>query len=96
MLEHGHDQGPAVRQILDRDGYADVDTIRDMEDRDRVTLGRSKLDLIAIPRSVLRSLAAFVAGPVACFRRNFLAMTYRMTPQFSRWASSYRIDHAYH
>ncbi len=40
ILEHGHDQGPAVRHILDRDGYTDVETIRDMEDRDRVTLGR--------------------------------------------------------
>jgi release factor glutamine methyltransferase len=40
LFEHGHDQGPAVRQILERDGYIAVETVRDMEDRDRVTLGR--------------------------------------------------------
>lgn len=42
LLEHGHDQGAAVRKILETDGYLDVVTERDMEDRDRVTLGRSK------------------------------------------------------
>ena len=40
LLEHGHDQGAAVRTILARDGYADIETIPDMEDRDRVTLAR--------------------------------------------------------
>jgi release factor glutamine methyltransferase len=40
LLEHGHDQGSAVRHILSCDGYTDVETLRDMEDRDRVTLGR--------------------------------------------------------
>ncbi|MBI2396953.1 MAG: peptide chain release factor N(5)-glutamine methyltransferase [Xanthomonadales bacterium] len=40
LLEHGHDQGAAVRQILSRDAYANIETIPDMEDRDRVTLGR--------------------------------------------------------
>jgi release factor glutamine methyltransferase len=39
LFEHGHDQGPAVRTILTRDGYAAVETVQDMEDRDRVTLG---------------------------------------------------------
>lgn len=40
LFEHGHDQGADVRHILDSDSYTDVETIRDMEDRDRVTLGR--------------------------------------------------------
>ena len=42
LLEHGHDQGAAVRKILETDGYRDVATEPDMEGRDRVTLGRSK------------------------------------------------------
>ncbi len=40
LLEHGYDQGAAVRIILERDGYTEVSTERDMEDRDRVTMGR--------------------------------------------------------
>ena len=40
LLEHGHDQGPAVRALLDAAGFADVATERDLEARDRVTLGR--------------------------------------------------------
>ncbi len=40
LCEHGHDQGLAVRHILERDGYTDVEILRDMEDRDRVTVGR--------------------------------------------------------
>ena len=40
LLEHGHDQGTAVRKILETDGYLDVATKPDMEDRDRVTIGR--------------------------------------------------------
>ncbi|MGN6111507.1 MAG: peptide chain release factor N(5)-glutamine methyltransferase [Luteimonas sp.] len=40
LLEHGLDQGPAVRALLASTGYADVATARDLEQRDRVTLGR--------------------------------------------------------
>jgi release factor glutamine methyltransferase len=40
LLEHGLDQGPAVRALLASAGYADVATARDLEQRDRVTLGR--------------------------------------------------------
>lgn len=40
MLEHGWDQGPAVRALLAQAGFAEVATHRDLEDRDRVTLGR--------------------------------------------------------
>lgn len=38
-LEHGWDQGPAVRAILTADGYRDVATRQDLGGRDRVTLG---------------------------------------------------------
>jgi release factor glutamine methyltransferase len=38
-FEHGFDQGPASRQLLEREGYAEVGTKRDLEDRDRVTFG---------------------------------------------------------
>lgn len=40
LLEHGADQGPAVRAVLERAGWCDVDTALDLERRDRVTLGR--------------------------------------------------------
>ncbi len=40
LLEHGWDQGDAVRALLVAAGFADVATVRDLEDRDRVSLGR--------------------------------------------------------
>ncbi len=40
LLEHGHDQGDAVRGLLEVAGFIDVATRRDLEDRDRVTLGK--------------------------------------------------------
>lgn len=40
MLEHGYDQGDGVRALLERAGFAEVATRRDLEGRDRVTLGR--------------------------------------------------------
>lgn len=40
LLEHGHDQGDAVRALLRRAGFTDVVTCVDLEGRDRVTLGR--------------------------------------------------------
>ena len=40
LLEHGWDQGEAVRGLLRCAGFADVDTQRDLEGRDRVSLGR--------------------------------------------------------
>lgn len=40
LLEHGWDQGAAVRALLTRAGFAEAATRRDLEDRDRVTLGR--------------------------------------------------------
>lgn len=41
LLEHGWTQGAAVRALLSTEGFTDVVTERDLEDRDRVTLGRS-------------------------------------------------------
>lgn len=40
LLEHGWNQGVAVRAVLQRAGYADVHTLRDLEQRDRVSGGR--------------------------------------------------------
>ena len=40
LLEHGWSQGEAVRGLLHAAGFVDVATERDLEDRDRVTLGR--------------------------------------------------------
>lgn len=40
LLEHGWDQGEAVRALLQAAGFIDVETAQDLEGRDRVTLGR--------------------------------------------------------
>lgn len=40
LLEHGLDQGDAVRALLAGAGMLDVETVRDLEQRDRVSLGR--------------------------------------------------------
>ena len=39
LLEHGYDQGEAVRQLLRASHYEAVETLRDLEGRERVTLG---------------------------------------------------------
>ncbi len=41
LLEHGFDQGPAVRALLAEGGFTDVATEPDLEARDRVSLGRT-------------------------------------------------------
>lgn len=41
LLEHGFDQGPAVRALLAAAGFGEVSTVPDLEARDRVSLGRS-------------------------------------------------------
>ncbi len=41
LLEHGWDQGDAVRAILEAAGWTEVSTQPDLEQRDRVTLGRA-------------------------------------------------------
>jgi release factor glutamine methyltransferase len=40
LLEHGFDQGPAVRELLARSGFTAVATHQDLAGLDRVTLGR--------------------------------------------------------
>lgn len=40
MMEHGWNQGDAVRALLERAGYRDVFTAQDLEQRDRVSGGR--------------------------------------------------------
>jgi len=40
LVEHGWDQGAAVREVFQRAGFQDVETALDWEQRDRVTLGR--------------------------------------------------------
>jgi release factor glutamine methyltransferase len=40
LLEHGFDQGAAVRTVLECAGWCDVETAPDLEQRDRVTFGR--------------------------------------------------------
>ncbi len=40
LLEHGWRQGGAVRSILVQAGFVEVSSLRDLEDRERVTLGR--------------------------------------------------------
>ncbi len=41
LVEHGLDQGDAVRTLFAQGGLVDVATERDLEGRDRVTLGRA-------------------------------------------------------
>lgn len=40
LLEHGLDQGSAVRELLGRAGLIEVETVVDLEQRERVSLGR--------------------------------------------------------
>ncbi|RXR04391.1 peptide chain release factor N(5)-glutamine methyltransferase [Pseudoxanthomonas composti] len=40
LLEHGWDQGEAVHALMRQHGLAEVQTVQDLEERDRVTLGR--------------------------------------------------------
>ncbi|WP_367345143.1 peptide chain release factor N(5)-glutamine methyltransferase [Stenotrophomonas bentonitica] len=40
LLEHGWDQGEAIRALLDAAGFVEVATAVDLEQRDRVSLGR--------------------------------------------------------
>jgi release factor glutamine methyltransferase len=44
LLEHGHDQGEAVRALLAGAGFTEVETAQDLAGRDRVGLGRLRAD----------------------------------------------------
>ena len=41
LVEHGHAQGAAVRALFQAHGFAGIETLRDLEQRERVTLGRN-------------------------------------------------------
>ncbi|EKT4442859.1 TPA: peptide chain release factor N(5)-glutamine methyltransferase [Stenotrophomonas maltophilia] len=40
LIEHGWDQGEAIRALFDTAGFAEVQTVQDLEQRDRITQGR--------------------------------------------------------
>jgi release factor glutamine methyltransferase len=40
ILEHGRDQGPAVRRALDRGGFTEINTLRDLAGLARASVGR--------------------------------------------------------
>lgn len=40
LLEHGWEQGAAIRDLLAAAGFSEIATEKDLEERDRVTLGR--------------------------------------------------------
>ncbi|HDP88985.1 MAG TPA: peptide chain release factor N(5)-glutamine methyltransferase [Thioalkalivibrio sp.] len=40
IVEHGYDQGEAVRKLLDKEGFSSIATRRDLAGVERVTLGR--------------------------------------------------------
>lgn len=40
LFEHGWNQGDTVRALLDAAGFAELSTVRDLEQRDRVSFGR--------------------------------------------------------
>ncbi|RJX73431.1 peptide chain release factor N(5)-glutamine methyltransferase [Pseudomonas sp. LS-2] len=40
LLEHGYDQGPAVRELLNLHGFEQIQTRRDLGDHERITFGR--------------------------------------------------------
>jgi len=40
LLEHGYDQGPAVRELLVQHGFEQIQTRRDLGDHERITFGR--------------------------------------------------------
>lgn len=41
-LEHGHDQGEAVRAMMEETGFGVIETLRDLAGHERVTVGRSE------------------------------------------------------
>lgn len=40
VMEHGYDQGEAVRALLAEQGYSDIQTVADYGQNDRITLGK--------------------------------------------------------
>jgi len=50
ILEHGYDQGAAVREIFVMNGYAEAATVHDLEGRDRVSSARYEGAHAMLPR----------------------------------------------
>jgi len=44
ILEHGYDQGPAVRQLFQLGGFSNLMTLQDLENRDRITMGEAPVN----------------------------------------------------
>ena len=42
MLEHGYQQADQVRQLFAESGYSEIETLRDLSDNERVTMGQIK------------------------------------------------------
>jgi release factor glutamine methyltransferase len=42
LLEHGYEQGDAVRELMQAYGFSQLETLQDLADNDRVTVGRLK------------------------------------------------------
>ncbi|EMR4110168.1 MULTISPECIES: peptide chain release factor N(5)-glutamine methyltransferase [Stenotrophomonas maltophilia group] len=40
LIEHGWEQGAAIRALFEATGFVEVQTVQDLEQRDRITLGR--------------------------------------------------------
>jgi len=40
LFEHGYDQAAVVRELLQRNGFVDIQTRRDLAGHERATLGR--------------------------------------------------------
>ncbi|MGA9279446.1 peptide chain release factor N(5)-glutamine methyltransferase, partial [Ilumatobacter sp.] len=55
VLEHGHDQGDAVRSLLTSSGLVDVETRRDLAGLDRMSLGRRPVHLFDVETPALRN-----------------------------------------
>lgn len=45
LLEHGFDQGPACRALLNQNAFTAIQTLRDLADLDRVTVGQLAIEL---------------------------------------------------
>jgi release factor glutamine methyltransferase len=41
LVEHGYRQGPACRSLFDQAGFVAIETLKDLQGHDRVTLGRN-------------------------------------------------------
>jgi release factor glutamine methyltransferase len=40
MIEHGWNQGEAIRNLFAQSGFVEIGTEQDLEQRDRVTMGK--------------------------------------------------------